>query len=1302
MNISKKLSVVALAVTTIMWATGAMFYTPTVARAAVAGDLIKAPIGGAAVYYLAADGKRYTFPNSKIYNSWYADFSGVKMITDSELTSYSIGGNVHYRPGTRLVKITTDPKVYAVTPGGVLRQIPDEATAAALYGSTWNQQIDDLPDAFFAPPNYTIGTPLATGGSELPVGYLAKDSANQNYYIASTGKRPVANQAAMDANRFWSKFVFTPPASALSALSSGTSVTAAETSLIDSSEYTLRTGGSTVPTGGNVTVSLAADTPPAASLPDGTIYNPVVKFNVTASADGEARLTSVTVTRGGFIANSNVNGISVWDQNGLRHGSILTALTSDGKGTISFSGSPIIIPAGQTRSVTVAFNLSANTNSATVNGSIVAATDLVFTGSPIVNGTFPLTGNMMSVVDGSSSLGSVTVSGQSVGGLSSEPSSSTSGNLEVGQTQMEVAKFNFSETASKEDVQMRQLTFYVEGDITETTDLANYTVYAPDGTVLGSAAKSENRYATVTLTNPYTIAQGQNRNLTVKVDVLNGANRWFRLQLQNDYDLLIRGVTTGANLQPTSSAFDAGSSWTAISSTSGYFKIKQGAMTIAKNSASPSGNLSVGSNNVELARFDITANGENLEVQKIGIQSNNFYDLSGNISIVDASNGTVYFTGTANATTSYNTSGYTVQTSLSNYISLNVGTTKTIKVMGNIRTAANSNNTVRIGLGNAYVRRLSTLDYTNVATGGTLANSLTIGTTSMTVTKHTTPPDPSTLAPGTTSAVLATFAVSNNASGAEDVRFNSINIRLDGTNYAAGTHVSNMKLYDMTDATPVQLGSTLNSLTSSSNSFTVNWTVAKNTTRILGVKIDMASSFTSGGTIWAYMNSGDMTGTATGSNNTVTAPSATTLGQTQTALAASARVYFEQESATNSKIVIAGSQNVELGKLRFDISNEDVDLYKISYRVSTTAAATGTWAQAVSGTRIFTTFELWNGSTRIAGPVAVSTYDSGLHVSSTSLGRGASSTADVVFSLTSPLRLSRGVGGTVSLRANFVNSGSGVTTTVFSAGLKSNANTDLELRAPSTGLLAATSIQTTSTSAVTTQSNNYLFIDAAPVVVSLPVSGAHIRGGTDEVARFEVRNYSQVPILLTSLGVQFTGSLTYSGAATDTVAGFDLYDDSGTLIANPTTEVALCGGTSSTLVGATGNSLCGQGAAGAVLSTNLSTSTAFRIDGSVNGGFEANRTIPAASGSNYGYRVFSIRASTTNALAAGGTTARNVTVQVTGTRGYLSDGAYSVSSTPSWNTGGLQYKFIPMEYTTYTLDQDASDSYPLTSAAVTL
>lgn len=125
-----------------------------------AGMRIKAKTSPA-VYFCGADGKRHAFPNQRIHASWYGEegnWGGVVEITDGSLANIPLGANVTYRPGVRMVKITTDPKVYAVASDGTLRWVTSEAVATALYGDDWNTKIDDIPDAFFV--DYTIGDPI--------------------------------------------------------------------------------------------------------------------------------------------------------------------------------------------------------------------------------------------------------------------------------------------------------------------------------------------------------------------------------------------------------------------------------------------------------------------------------------------------------------------------------------------------------------------------------------------------------------------------------------------------------------------------------------------------------------------------------------------------------------------------------------------------------------------------------------------------------------------------------------------------------------------------------------------------------------------------------------------------------------------------------------------------------------------------------------------------------------------------------------------------------------------------------------
>lgn len=133
---------------------------------ALQSELVKlaCPAGAAAdhyckaVYFRDTDGKRHAFPNSKVYFSWYEDFSAVKEISANEMSSYPLGEQVTYRPGTKLVKFTTLNSVYAVSRGGVLRWVKTEALATSLYGAEWSKNVDDIPDTFYTA--YTFGADI--------------------------------------------------------------------------------------------------------------------------------------------------------------------------------------------------------------------------------------------------------------------------------------------------------------------------------------------------------------------------------------------------------------------------------------------------------------------------------------------------------------------------------------------------------------------------------------------------------------------------------------------------------------------------------------------------------------------------------------------------------------------------------------------------------------------------------------------------------------------------------------------------------------------------------------------------------------------------------------------------------------------------------------------------------------------------------------------------------------------------------------------------------------------------------------
>jgi len=267
----KRIFTVSVVVLTIFWAVGLAAFVPTAQATTVSsGDLIKASLP--AVYYYGADGKRYVFPDQKTYMTWYSDFSGVKTITDGELAAISIGGNVTSKPGVKMVKITTDPKVYAVAANGALRWVTTESIAASLYGSNWGKMVNDVPDPFFV--NYTVGTAINNVTDYTPA-------------TATAGAQSINVDKGL--------------------------------------------AGAT--TGGVLSLALASDTPAPATVAAGASAN-FTKIILSAGATA-VKVKSLYVTRSGLSSNDDVQNIKLVAANGATVGSV-ASLGANSKALVTF------------------------------------------------------------------------------------------------------------------------------------------------------------------------------------------------------------------------------------------------------------------------------------------------------------------------------------------------------------------------------------------------------------------------------------------------------------------------------------------------------------------------------------------------------------------------------------------------------------------------------------------------------------------------------------------------------------------------------------------------------------------------------------------------------------------------------------------------------------------------------------------------------------------------------------------------------------------------------------------------------
>ena len=164
------------------------------------------------VYFIDQDNRRHAFPNDIVYLSWYKDFSGVQTISAETLAAIPLGSNVIMRPGTYLIKIQSDPKVYAVEPYGVIRWVKTEPVAFDLYGSAWNAKIKDVDPTFFI--NYQVGSDVAT--SSHPNSSVIQYAGSSDNYFINNGFKQLITSEIFNSDLFQDKFVNKNIASSIS------------------------------------------------------------------------------------------------------------------------------------------------------------------------------------------------------------------------------------------------------------------------------------------------------------------------------------------------------------------------------------------------------------------------------------------------------------------------------------------------------------------------------------------------------------------------------------------------------------------------------------------------------------------------------------------------------------------------------------------------------------------------------------------------------------------------------------------------------------------------------------------------------------------------------------------------------------------------------------------------------------------------------------------------------------------------------------------------------------------------------
>lgn len=756
-----------------------------------AGDLIKMD-GLSTVYFLGKDSKRYVYPHESVFFSWHRDFSGVVTVSASELQSYPLGANVTMRPGTKLVKITTDPSVYAVEPNGVLRKIQSESDAIATYGPNWAKRVVDVADSFFT--NYTIGQPLASG--EIAAGSLVKKSDDATvYYFDGTNYRAVASESAFYANRFSFNDVIAV-----------TKEISPKANAISNNEFAYDPQNATGPvtTASGVTVSLSSATPAAASLVGGQALAPLVSVNLTAANDGAVTLKSIKFKKTGFASDTTIAEAYLYDGN-----TRLTDVSSMSNGYINFSGASLVtIPAGQTKTLTVKANIDADAETGNIGLSLAAATDVVSTGAT-VNGSFPITGNTMSLFEAPTDMSVVTL----------KPGSMPTTDIKAGS--MNAVVWDAEANVTKKPVDFKYLALQQVGSI-QKDDLANFAIYV-DGVKAGDGTFVDNKLV-FDLSKAYRMNTGDHF-IEVKADIVKGSSRSFSFQMQTKVNVVFTDTNYNINVTPVATISQMNMTSREISS---------GSLTVSLDSTYSATEIVKTASNATLARYTMKAWGEDVKVNtlranvaltgKTGASSEGINDVA------------IYVDGAqVGSSQSYATTNTTVTKDFdfgsNNLFTIPAGKQVTVEIRGslNLDSATEVDLVTAKLLAGGSAEGVTSFKPVNVLVSGD--KTLNIVSGSVTVAKNGALQDMN-VSKNSQKVRIGSYILS--AGSAEGVIISNLKVGVTATEAGTGTNVimdNISNLYVSENTTPVQPQAT--------NDFNVNLTVAANATKVIDVYADM-------------------------------------------------------------------------------------------------------------------------------------------------------------------------------------------------------------------------------------------------------------------------------------------------------------------------------------------------------------------------------------------------------------------------------------------------------------------------------
>jgi hypothetical protein len=437
--------------------------------------------------------------------------------------------------------------------------------------------------------------------------------------------------------------------------------------------------------GEGLTVTLADDTPVSATIVASSSLADLTHFTFTNGDESDVVVTELRLKRGGISSDTTLPNLYLFD--GYRRLGDESTLSS-GYATFRKNAGLFTIPAGGSKTIAVKAEIG-DASGQTIQMILESADDITSDAST-VKGTYPLSGNLMSVA--------VAISRAAVDFSASVIPTGTSnidatadyivwqGTFTVTQQNVDLEYVRFSQIGSIPVDALDNIRLHLAGVEIATGEL----VAADVGQELVFDLSD----------SPSSITKGLTRTMTIYADIVKGSSRTLRMSIEKTADVFFKDASYGNYVLVTVGGLTFSPLRTGIKT------INTGTVIVTRRSDSPSGAIVLASNNVSFAKFDIKAMGEEIKINSLRIEG----FITGITSVKYLRNVSLLLDGTQigntlNVETNY-ADGDTDYTDFNIYQKIDAGTTKTLEIKGDIygcaaSTCTGSNllsdgNTVRI------------------------------------------------------------------------------------------------------------------------------------------------------------------------------------------------------------------------------------------------------------------------------------------------------------------------------------------------------------------------------------------------------------------------------------------------------------------------------------------------------------------------------------------------------------------------------------------------------------------------------